>query len=314
MRIWQYFTRSLLAVVMSVAVLDFEVAAAGAQSAGSNPSQFPSKDPAGIFDGVGNFDALAYVTMAKEYGTPAMIPERFGKPWTAYHASVSAPTWWQPQTHFYDEATNPSQKFYYSLGAACGNDDYSTSYAEVAYVTDASVPESIPGVDGIATLERDHCLWAGLPQKYWALGGPRPSLELMPKRVQYDPYGLPQQPVDTARAYGAGEAAGCSYLVFQDRQVVCGEGGNTAEDPFYMKPFPASFTPTAASVTNNGEFLLVTGWNTETYRGELAVVAMGSAKPAATFWRYEWDEVYPGFRNYSLPLFSKLLGLSLIHI
>ena len=51
-------------------------------------------------------------------------------------------------------------------------------------------------------------------------------------------------------------------MVFQTGQVACGEGGNTAQDFYYFKPFPANFVPTAASVTNNGEFLLVTGWNT----------------------------------------------------
>ena len=280
------------------------------QGASNTPTAVPSRDPAGIFDGKGNFDSQAYVKMAKEYGTAAMIPERFGKAWNSYHKGISAPTWWEPRLRFYDEGTNPSQKFYYSLGAPCTKDDFSTSYAEVAYVTDTAVSESLPGVDGVATLQRDHCVWSGLPQRSWAVGGPRPSHELRPKTVRrYDPYGMPSQPVEVARAYGASEAAGCSYLVFQDGQVVCGEGGNTAEDPFYTKPFPANFTPTAASVTNNGEFLLVTGWNTATYRGELAVVAIGSAKRAGTFWGYEWDEVYPGFRNYSLPLFSKLLGI-----
>ena len=79
---------------------------------------------------------------------------------------------------------------------------------------------------------------------------------------QKDAYGMPQQPVEVTRAYGASEAAGCSYMVFQSGQVACGEGGNTAVDFYYFKPFPANFVPTAASVTNNGEFLLVTGWNT----------------------------------------------------
>ena len=297
-----------LAVLVAATFIHAVLAFAGAP--GSTTSTVPSADPAGIFDGRGNFDPQAYIEMAKEYGTPAMIPERFGQSWMSYHKTLSAPTWWKPPLRFYDEGTNPSQKFYYSLGTPCGNDDYSTSYAEVAYVTDSSISESTPGVDGIATLERDHCVWSGVPQTYWAVGGPRPSHELVPERVrQNDPYGMPKQPVDVARAYGASEAAGCSYIVFQDGQVVCGEGGNTAQDSFYAKPFPANFTPTAASVTNNGEFLLVAGWNTERYRGELAVVAMGSAKRAGTFWGYEWDEVYPGFRNYSLPIFSKLLGI-----
>src|SRR5579864_5569600 len=228
----------------------------GTVASGVSPSTsaVPSADPAGIFDGRGNFDPQAYVNMASEYGTASMVQERFGKSWTAYHKSVSAPTWWKPPLHYYDDGTNPSQKFHYSLGTSCGNDDFSTTYAEVAYVTDSSVPESMPGVDGIATLERDHCVWSGLPQTYWAVGG-HPTHDLVPKRVhQYDPYGMPNQPVEVARAYGGSEAAGCSYIVFQDGQIVCGEGGNTAEDLFYAKPFPANFTPTSASVTNNGEF------------------------------------------------------------
>jgi hypothetical protein len=273
-------------------------------------SSVPSRDPGGIFDGKGNFDPDAYVRMAKGYGTSAMVPERFGSPWSAYHSSISAPQWWQPQTQFFNGAKNPSQKFFYSLGTPCAKDDYSSTYAQVAYVTDSAVSGSIPGVDGIATLERDYCLWAGLPQSYWSTGSGHPTAMLNQDTVkQFDPYGMPQQPVEVTRAYGASEAAGCSYMVFQDGQVACGEGGNTAEHHFYIKPFPSNFTPTAASVTNNGEFLLVTGWNTDTHLGELAVIAMGSAKPAGTFWGYEWDEIYPGFRNYSLPVFSKLLGI-----
>ncbi len=120
---------------------------------------------------------------------------------------------------------------------------------------------------------------------------------------------MPQQPVEVTRAYGASEAAGCSYMVFQSGQIACGEGGNTAVDFYYFKPFPANFVPTAASVTNAGEFLLVTGWNTSSQHGQLAVVAIGSSKSAAAFWGYEWTETYPGFRNYSLPVFTKLLGI-----
>ena len=39
------------------------------------------------------------------------------------------------------------------------------------------------------------------------------------------------------------------------------------------------------------------------------MIAIGSSKPAGTFWEYEWTETYPGFRNYSLPVFNKLLGI-----
>ncbi len=277
---------------------------------GVAPKNVPSQDPAGIFDGQGNFDANAYVQAAKAYGTPAMINERFGSPWTAYHKSVSAPTWSQASSFMYVKPTNPGESFYYSRGVPCTTrDDYSSNYAQVAYVTDSAVAASNPGVDGIQTLNKDHCVWAGQPQPSWTLGG-HPTVTLRPDLVsQKDVYGMPQQPVEVTRAYGASEAAGCSYMVFQSGQIACGEGGNTAVDFYYFKPFPANFVPTAASVTNAGEFLLVTGWNTNSHHGQLAVVAIGSSKPAAAFWGYEWTETYPGFRNYSLPVFTKLLGI-----
>jgi hypothetical protein len=282
---------------------------------GIAPNTAPSLDPVGIFDGHGGFDPNAYVTAAAAYGTPAMIAERFGNPWTAYHPKIAAPTWSQASSiKNIAPGNNGYDWFYYSRGVPCLTpDDYSTSYAQVAYVTNSAVPGSIPGVDGIQTLAKAWCVWAGQPQLYWAMGGGEnghPTVMIRPDIVrQHDPYGMPRQPVEVTRAYGAGEWAGCSYMVFQDGQVVCGEGGNTGGVYFYAKPFPDTFVPTAASVTNNGEFLLVTGWNTKTYHGQLAVVAIGSSKPAGEFWNYEWTETYPGFRNYSLPVFNKLLGI-----
>ena len=278
---------------------------------GVAPKNFPSQDPAGIFDGQGNFDANAYVKAAKAYGTPAMINERFGNPWTAYHQSISPPTWSKASSFKYVKPANPGESFYYSRGAPCTTtDDYSSNYAQVAYVTDSAVAASKPGVDGIQTLNKDHCVWAGQPQPSWTLGNGHPTVTLKPDLVaQKSAFGMPQQPVEVTRAYGASEAAGCSYMVFQGGQVACGEGGNTAVDFYYFKPFPANFVPTAASVTNAGEFLLVTGWNTDSHHGQLAVVAIGSSKPARSFWDFEWTETYPGFRNYSLPVFTKLLGI-----
>jgi hypothetical protein len=278
---------------------------------GAVPQNVPSQDPAGIFDGKGNFDANAYVAAAKAYGTATMIPERFGHPSTAYQQQISAPIWSQASSIKYVKPSNPGESFYYSRGVPCTTpDEYSSNYAQVAYVTDASVAASQPGVDGIQMLNKDHCIWAGQPQPSWTMGIGRPTATLTPALVsQKSAYDMPKQPVEITRAYGASEAAGCSYMVFQSGEVVCGEGGNTAVDFYYFKPFPLDFVPTAASVTNSGEFLLVTGWNTDSHRGQLAVVAIGSSKPAAAFWAYEWTETYPGFRNYSLPVFTKLLGI-----
>jgi hypothetical protein len=288
---------------------------APADPAAPDLSQVPSQDPAGIFDGKGNFDTDAYISLAKQYGTSAMIPERFGKPWTAYHTGVAAPTWRQAASIKYISPVNKYDGSYYSLGTPCAplDSQFNSNYAQAAYVTDPAVPGSAPGVDGILTLRKDHCAWAGQPQLYWAMGGGydgHPTITLRLDLIQrLDPYGMPEKPVEVVRAYGASEWAGCSYMVFQSGQIACGEAANSGEDFYYFRPLPANFSPTAASVTNNGEFLLVTGWNTDTYKGEVAVLAMGSSKPPGTFWGYEWTETYPGFRNYSLPVFNKLLGI-----
>jgi hypothetical protein len=272
-----------------------------------------SQDPAGIFDGNGNFNSGNYVAMANAYGTAAMIPERFGQPWSNYHASYNAPTWYGVTQKFWQNPNNQYQTLYYSLGTVNNSNggDFSTSYAQVAYVYNSSIPESAYGVDGVATLTMTNYVWGGLPQKDWAdpYGKSHPTNTLCGYCGAPIPYGQPQQPVAVTRAYGASEAAGMSYMVFADGKVAMGEAANTAYVPYYFQPFPANFVPTGASVTNNGEFLLVTGWNTSTYQGQLAVIAMGSSQPYGDFWNYEWAETYPGFRNYSLPTFSKLLGV-----
>ena len=77
--------------------------------AASQAGEFlPSQDPAGIFDGNGNFDTNAYVNAAKAYGTAAMIPERFGSPWTAYHQKIAAPTWSQASSIKYVNTDQPA--------------------------------------------------------------------------------------------------------------------------------------------------------------------------------------------------------------
>ena len=77
------------------------------------------------------------------------------------------PTWSQASSIKYVKPTNPGEWFYYSRGVPCTTpDDYSSNYAQVAYVTDPTVAASVPGVDGIQTLNKDHCVWAGQPQPF----------------------------------------------------------------------------------------------------------------------------------------------------
>src|ERR1700676_3165899 len=119
-----------------------------------------------------------------------MIPERFGNAWTAYHAKLAAPTWSQAASIYHINPTNPYEWFHFSVGAPCTIlDDFSSNYAQVAYVTDATVAGSQPGVDGIETLEKLRCVWAGQPQLYWPMGSGHnghPTVTLRPDVVSHD--------------------------------------------------------------------------------------------------------------------------------
>src|SRR5262249_16132809 len=113
---------------------------------GSVPKNVPSRDPAGIFDGAGNFNADAYVNTANAYGTTLMVPERFGSSSAAYKQDRSVSTWSQASSIQYVKPSNPGESFYYSRGVPCTTpDEYSSNYAQVAYVTDAAMGTSKPG-------------------------------------------------------------------------------------------------------------------------------------------------------------------------
>ena len=280
-------------------------------------------DPAGIFDGQGGVNADAYRAMAAAYGTPAMMPFRFGKTAEQYGSDQSSvPTAWERPISHWVNPDDAAQSMYYSLGSPTREaGDYSSNEGQVAYVTDDSVAASKPGVDRISTVYMDHGIFSGMPQPYWNYSGwgdgnkGRPDQNLvrglLPEagKIAFDAAGgQPSKPVEVTRAYGAGEAAGHSLMVFQDGLITAGATATTQGTTVFYRPFPAHYVPTAASVTNNGEFALITLWDIQNVKAKLAVLALGGSRPQGDFWSYEWTRVYPGFRNYSLWSFVKLVG------
>lgn len=280
-------------------------------------------DPAGIFDGQGGVNADAYRAMAAAYGTPAMMPFRFGKTAEQYGASGGdAPTAWERPIQHWTNPDDGAESMFYSLGSPMSDPgDYSSNEAQVAYVTDEAVADSKPGVDRISTEYMAHGIFSATPQPYWNYSGwgdgnrGRPEQHLVrglmsdAAKAAFDAAGgQPSKPIEVTRAYGAGEAAGHSLMVFQNGLITTGGIATGNGTKIYYRPFPASYVPTAASVTNNGEFALITVWDTENVKAKLAVLALGSSSPPGEFWGYEWPKLYPGFRNYSLWTFVKLLG------
>lgn len=269
-------------------------------------------DPAGIFNSKGQLVTKNYITMAANWGTGSMIAERYGKTWFGYHAtdpSVSAPTLYDPPLIHYQDPITPQAFWDYTIVSAngiCSSDDFASSYDQVAYIYNKNVTGSAPGVDGVQTIQKDKCTWSALPQLDWAVGSGHNGHPTVTFR---DVTPKPVQAVDIARAPAGGEAKGCSYIAFQNGTIGTGEGGNTAECFNYGNNGVSSlptipFVPTAMCVTANGEFILVIGWNTTTFQGQLGVIAVGSWRPSGASGvvsRYEFPEDYPGFRNYSIP-------------
>lgn len=97
---------------------------------------------------------------------------------------------------------------------------------------------------------------------------------------------LPLPPVATTR--GDIQASITGFLAFSNGVIAwagtgndpycSGFGGNTACES-YLK-LPEGKVPTALALTGLNEFLLATVWDINTRRGQLAVIAVGSADPA----------------------------------
>jgi len=274
-------------------------------------------DPAGIFDGNGGFNAAAYKAMAAAYGTPAMIPFRFGKDSTYYNpGGVSAPTLYERPQKYYCDPENTQACYYYTMGTPAKDvGDFASNAGQIGYVTDTNVAISKVGVDDIQTFNQDHLLVAPGPQPDWTrYGGGRPAINFDPnfltttqKNAMNAAGGVPTKLVELTRAMGNTAYSAEALIVFQTGQISV-SGYNTANIPFYYKPFPSNLVPTAAAVTNAGEFALITLWDTQNLTAKLAVIALGGTQPTDTFWNYEWNELYPGFQNYSMWTFMKLLG------
>ena len=294
-------------------------AAGGASTSGPHADS----DPAGIFDGNGHVNVGAYQALASQYGTAAMIPFRFGHDSTFYNPTgITSPTVYARPIQYFQDPKNTYSHVYYTLGTPVANPgDFSSNEAQVAYVTDPSNAASTPGVDRVSTLQMSNMVYSNTPQLNWVYDGwgngnyGRPEQDLVRElmapasKSAFDGAGgMPAKPIEVTRAYGAGEAAGQSLLVFQNGTITAGGTSTAAGTSIYYRPFPAAYVPTAASVTNTGEFALITLWDTEHAKAKLAVLALGGSQAAGAFWGYEWTETYPGFRNYSYWNFMKLLG------
>lgn len=272
------------------------IAMAGVISGATPPPEPPPVPPqsvapdgelAGLFGEGGKVDPAAYKKVAHLWG-PQSINLRLGPTFDQLNpnAEDDRPTlYMQPSRSCelsFANKINP-----YELGAeGCMPDnDYWSESGQVAYVPDDPVHDR--GIDRIQVFAYYNHVFALSPRLDFASG--RPHNDPQTREIHYQEMlgHYPQHPVAMARSYSMLQNE--ALVVYREGLLAVlgtqtSRGGN--ERPFPGLMFPTHKVPTGLAMTASNEFALVTIWDTETQRGQLAVVALeGKYLPFHT-WPY----------------------------
>lgn len=270
-----------------------------------------------IFDANGELVRAAYVAIASDYSNDQAITYRYGP---ANSAPATKHTYWKPEDKtFYPHANSCYHKEFptaepdhnltivYQLGSLdCDRNDFGSNMGDVIYRPD--VPAD-PGVTSLLTLDLSAGTVTEKPQLPWVFGH-LPSNPQLDKHKAANGGALPTRPIAMGRC---SEHDCAQALVAFQNGLIASFGSNTASHSASVK-LPAGKVPTAIAITTNSEFALVTVWDTENLKGQVAVLALGSlADGSKVGGPYDpsagsWPGLYPGLRNISNFVFIKLLG------
>ncbi|MET0540766.1 MAG: hypothetical protein ABWZ88_03340, partial [Variovorax sp.] len=194
---------------------------------------------------------------------------------------------------------------------------YSSNQANVAFVADNAAARV--GITDFQTTNHMLGTFAQLPQLSWThYGGGLDSVSVL----AYKKAGVVSgEPIAVARCSGRRAGYCASGLAVFQNGVIGTLGNNTATNQTTLK-LPSNKVPTGIAMTNDSEFALVTVWDTDALKGQVAVLALaglcndcspynrnanGRYSPWYNWWR-EWSGVYPGLPNVGNIAFMKLLG------
>lgn len=251
--------------------------------------------------------------MAKQMGSPQGIAYRYGPDSRCWHATaVVDPQLYRPPHKVCQVKTSAGTGFLYQLGQ-CLEDpgDYSSAQGVALWASDT--PSY--GVDLIQIYMQGHGGFEYRPQVSYTWGTSLPPHFAQPHWVGVNGGAL-TAPVAVARSSIPSSSANNHTALVAFSSGLIGPFGSNTSDNYYASlptvPFklPASKSPTAIAITNSGEFALVTVWDTDAHRGQLAVIALDGKQPNANLddTHYCFHESYPGFMNCGTFTFMKLLG------
>ncbi|WP_434418349.1 hypothetical protein [Nannocystis pusilla] len=245
---------------------------------GETPAGPYARCGAGIVDSVsGQIDAARYEQVARDWSEEA-VNCRLGPTWAELHdgdATNPAPEVWGPAGQTCDGGylTDgiPVQAGVCPEGGGC----YGSVSGQALYVPAAGLGAATPGVDRIQTHAWEQGAISSHPKM---LSSPEPYVT----RPEYDPAAL-GQPIAIARSERNWTNDGVA--IFAGGAVgTAGTATSGSVGAYYQ--FPPHLVPSAVAITSNNEFVLVTLWNTDEVRGELAVLSVRGPTPNAHSWWY----------------------------
>ncbi len=241
-------------------------------------------------------DLATYRQLARNYSLASGMAYRYGSPSTV--SNTGLPTLYQPSDKHFDNHGNGAGWQYQVAGAQNSTvNDFATNQAQVLHVADNTSDVGVDAVQQLLMAENTFSEKPMLPWTYYGGGHPDPDA------LRYaSTLGALHQPTAVGRSYGFSTWASNDLVAFQSG-VIASFGTNTSRGTVSMK-LPANKVPTAVAITSNNEFALVTVWDTDALKGQVAVLALGTGN---SFWG-DWAAVYPGLRNRGKFTFIKLLG------
>jgi hypothetical protein len=272
-----------------------------------------------VVDASGRIVPAAYAAMAGEMSKAAGMTYRYGPNAASYGASGGVPLYGpRGNNNFLGyQYMSPDAPYLWQVGARSASAGlYSSNKANVSFVADNNAAHV--GITDFQTTTHMFSTFAQLPQLSWTLyGAGLNSVNVVDYRARGIVSG---DPIAVSRCGGRAGFCNQGLAVFQNG-VIGTVGTNTATNQATVK-LPPNKVPTGIAMTNNSEFALVTIWDTDARKGQVAVVALaglcdgcnpfnpqanGNYKAWYNWWN-EWMGVYPGLANVGNIAFMKILG------
>jgi hypothetical protein len=222
------------------------------------------------------FDKDAYARLALA-ADPQSLALALGPDYETVHSagSESLPTAPAAVTKLSGKIGRNGQGFPYQLGNPtpdAGN--YWTTQGQVLYVPDKSSDLGADRVD-VASYGH-HCLNLKPEPAWW--GGAHPEPALLQNAWLASSGGKLGQPIAIERSYAAFSENG--FMIFKSGLLGAAAVNNVTTYPYFV--FPKQKVPTALSLTSKNEFALVTIWDIQDCKGQVAVLALGCTDKGRT--------------------------------